>query len=350
MECWDNRLTTRQCTGNANRPERPTRNAAPGLGRPCMVSMLVLGCIFQLLAAASAAAAGGGKSTPAPYFPHIFRYAVLNQLSGVNPKDAQVAIEMNLLRYYKLQIPQVSIDFQFLKNRDKVIRLLQERKLDGVSVSGVDFVSIRDKTPINPLFITSKLDRPTESYVLVVRANTTLASLSKSPQRRLVTETTVAHSAGRMWLDTVLWKAGYPSSAAFFTAIRFAENPARMVLPVFFGRAEACLVPEGAFDTMAELNPQIGKRLRVLMRSPGFVNTVNCLLDNIDPTFVNLMKNNALHMDDTPEGRQLEMIFRIKGAFLYDPKYMVETERLCRQYRQMKHTKKRHERHTYGQK
>jgi ABC-type phosphate/phosphonate transport system substrate-binding protein len=321
------------------------------MGRLRPVRGLFMGWLLILLAATAALAGDGGPGPPPAFvYPHVFRYAVLNLLSGVNPKDAKVAVEMDLLRYYKGQLPDVSIEFEFLADRKKTLQILQERKLHGISLSGVDFLYMKDKAPIRPIFVTSKTDRPTESYVLVTPAKTSLESLSKSPQRRLVTENIGDQSIGLIWLDTILLDKGYGVGTEFFTAIRHAEKPARMVLPVFFGQAEACLVPESAFDTMSELNPQISKRLKVLLRSPGFVRTVNCLLDNLHPDFFTTMEKNALHMKDTVEGRQMAMIFHVNGAFMYDPKYLKETQRICKRYRQMMSVRNRDERHTYGQK
>jgi hypothetical protein len=312
---------------------------------------ILLACFLSLLTTSGAVAGGGGAGkAPVVLYPHLFRYAVLHQLSGVNPKDAQVAVEMDLLRYYKTQLPDISIDFEFMKDRKRALRLLQEQKLHGISLSGIDFLFMQGKAPIQPLFVTSKNNHPTESYVLVTPVQTTLESLSKSPQRRLITENIGDQSIGLIWLDTVLWGHGYHDCTKFFTAIRHADKPARMVLPVFFRQAEACLVPESAFDTMVELNPQIGKRLKVLLRSPGFVRTVNCLLDNLHPDFFSIMRENALHMNDTVEGRQLAMIFQIKGSFPYDPKYLVETKRVYERYQQMMRAKSRDEHRTYSHK
>jgi ABC-type phosphate/phosphonate transport system substrate-binding protein len=340
-----NHLEKHRQTGLGPRNDKVT----PRWQRP--VWSILLGLWLGLLAAAGAAAGDGSTGTAqGVFYPHLFRYAVLHQLSGVNPKDAQVAVEMDLLRYYKTQLPDMSIDFEFMKDRNKALRLLQERKLHGISLSGIDFLFMKDKAPIRPVFVTSKNNQPTESYVLVTSVETTLESLSKSPQRRLMTESIGDQSIGLIWLDTVLWDHGYAARTEFFTTIRHADKPARIVLPVFFRQAEACLVPESAYDTMAELNPQIGKRLKVLLRSPGFVRTVNCLLDNLHPDFVAIMRENALHMNDTVEGRQLAMIFQIKGSFLYSPKYLKETQRVYQQYQQMIRARNRDERRTYSHK
>ena len=45
---------------------------------------------------------------------------------------------------------------------------------------------------------------------------------------------------------------------------------------LFFRTVDACLVTESGFQTIVEMNPQVGRRLRVLASSPRIVPFVTC--------------------------------------------------------------------------
>ncbi len=75
----------------------------------------------------------------------------------------------------------------------------------------------------------------------------------------------------QMWLDTFLVKQGLTRSKYFFTNIKEVDKVSQAVLPVFFKQADACLVSRSGFETMVELNPQIGEQLAIQATSPGFI-------------------------------------------------------------------------------
>jgi ABC-type phosphate/phosphonate transport system substrate-binding protein len=86
---------------------------------------------------------------------------------------------------------------------------------------------------------------------------------------------------------------------------------------------------------MVELNPQLGQKLRVLMRSPGVIISLFCVADYLDPDFVAEMKKRLHTMHLSEDGQQLLMIFRLKRFFPFRSKDLEATERILNQYRTM---------------
>lgn len=267
-------------------------------------------------------------------YPKVFRFGLLNVLPSLNHKDAQVVIEMNFLRQNREQFPGIEAKLEILSDVASAVKMFQQERLHGISLTGLDFLSLREKVPLDPLFIASRQDTPLEAYVLLALESVkSIDYLSNLRRRRLIMENFGESHIGQVWLDTVLWEQGHSESKTFFTSIRKVDKPTRMVLPVFFGQAEACLVPESVYATMAELNPQIGRRLKVLMRSPDFVRSIHCTVPSLSPVLVDAIKRNAINMAGSVDGRQFMMIFQLKRHFLYEADYMKETERIYRKYK-----------------
>jgi ABC-type phosphate/phosphonate transport system substrate-binding protein len=82
------------------------------------------------------------------------------------------------------------------------------------------------------------------------------------------------NNLGLIYLDVYLLQAGFPDAERFFNAIQYKSKESQAILAVFFGQAEACLVTDAAFNTMKELNPQVGRKLRVMAESPDVVDAV----------------------------------------------------------------------------
>lgn len=292
----------------------------------------VIFCMTLVFTALGAQASEGSGSDD---FPKLFRFGVLNLLSGVNQKDAQVAIEMNFVRRNQDQFPGVKAKLEILPNVDAAAQLFRQKRLHGISLTGIDYLALRELVSINPLFISSRLKNPLEAYVLLASKDIdSLNDIARLPRRRLVLENLGERNVGQIWLDNVLWEKGYEESKVFFSTIRKADKPSRMVLPVFFGQAEVCLVPKSAYYAMVELNPQIGTHLKVLMRSPEFVRSIHCTIPSLNSRLVEAIKQNAVKMAHTVDGQQLMMIFQFQRHFLFDPEYIKGTELIYRKYKE----------------
>lgn len=266
-------------------------------------------------------------SNPDHFYPDVFRFGIVNLLDGVNHKDAQVAIEMNFGRHNRVKFRDIKPKLEIIRDIQSVAGLLQQKQLHCISLSGVDYLALKERVAIQPLFVSSRHNQPLESYLLIVaKGIESLDHLLSLPQRRLVMENIGETQIGQLWIDTLLWEQQKVESNLFFTSIRRANKPARIVLPVFFGQAEACLVPESAYATMIELNPQISQRLKVLKRSPEFVRTITCAVENLAPDLVDAVVLNAIDMAGTVNGQQLMLIFQYKQHFLYRPSYMQKTK------------------------
>jgi phosphonate transport system substrate-binding protein len=71
-------------------------------------------------------------------------------------------------------------------------------------------------------------------------------------------------------------EAGEDPSGVLFGRQTKEVKAAKVILPVFFGQADACVVPRTSFMDMAELNPQVGEQLRILATSPEVVSSFLC--------------------------------------------------------------------------
>ncbi len=297
----------------------------------CYAVILVLTVILAFTAGASAEQVQHRNPQSQKIHPRELIVGHLNTLKGVNIKDARVAMEMYFNRASH-DYPTYTVKFEMLTDVASTAQMIRQGRLHFIGLSGADYLDLRDLYPVVPLFVSSQVNEPVEPYVLVVRKGMTLEKMAQLRQRRLRVE----HIAGRridlMWLDVLLDEHALPAKDSFFTSIQETEKPIRIILPVFFGQAEACLVSQSAFDTMIELNPQVGRKLTVLKRSPGFIKSVTCVADYIDDALADKVVGAAMDLRRVEYGRQLMLIFKTKRNFLFNRDFLAETERLLLRY------------------
>lgn len=269
--------------------------------------------------------------------PKVLRFAMVEALGGVNPKDAMVAIDLHWSRHLANMFPKLDSQFEFLPDEAAAARRIEANRLHGLSLGVTQFLKLQEDKDLNPVFISSRQSQPLESYLLLVRQGSDWPSLNTQTVKRLITEKMDTPNIGRMWLETLLKAHDLPQSHDYFTQISAADKPARIILPVFFGQADACLVPESAYRTMVELNPQINTRLTILERSPGFIKTIHCTTNLMPEHMVDRFIKDGIRMDDTVHGRQLLLIFHVKKNFPYRPEYLTDSQKVFRRYHQIVH-------------
>ena len=149
----------------------------------------------------------------------------------------------------------------------------------------------------------------------------------------------MAGDVARMWLSTQLMARGLPPVSEFFATIRLTK-PSRTILPLFFGQADACIVSESALAVMIELNPQINRKIKLLDRSPKFVNLLVCGTKNISDVNTQRLHEEIEILSNTSDGQQALTIIQMKRFFEFDPEYLRATEALFNRHRQIDESKK----------
>ena len=110
-----------------------------------------------------------------------------------------------------------------------------------------------------------------EELLLVVRGESGIANLEGLAGRSLLVLDGSHAMLAEPWLTLVLAREGLKPPRQFFGRIGKDIKISQVVLPVFFGQADACMVTRQGFSTMCELNPQLSRKLKVLLVAPRVV-------------------------------------------------------------------------------
>lgn len=162
------------------------------------------------------------------------------------------------------------------------------------------------------------------SYVCVVGGQTStrwlLLTRHDAPHRTLADlrgkSVLVLHNAtahlGTPWIETRLLELGLGTPAEFFGRYQLVDKSSAAALPVFFNRADACIVDEVSFDTLRTLNPQLGRTLAAIEQTDPLPNPVVCLTREgwATPQFRRDAYEEFGRLGREPAGRQLLTLFK----------------------------------------
>lgn len=252
----------------------------------------------------------------------------------MNTRDAhaltEVLVEL-LVRKTGLDLTSEVFMFYDLSSMDEAVRAA---KLDVIILLALEYLEIGDHLTLDPSFVPVMGGEVFDEFLLLVRRDDRMKQLADLEKRKLMAGGSAGSSVPLLWLDTMLMKEGLPPGKEFFSSIHEAKKAAQAVLPVFFGQADACVVLRRDFETMVELNPQVGETLVIQRVSPGFLRGLICIRKGYG--YRDLAKRSFAELHSDPSGRQLLALFRVDKLIPFDPSYLESVRGLFREYRALR--------------
>jgi phosphonate transport system substrate-binding protein len=203
-----------------------------------------------------------------------------------------------------ISVPVIYTDTDALKTA------LVAGKVDFVAMLTEEFFALEADIALDHFFYTSLHGSITEEYLLLVRRDHGVESLAALQGKRLALVTGARLGLASVWAETRLMQQGFSGLNDFFVSVDAQPKTSRAVLKVFFGKTDACLVSRAGFETMVELNPQIGKTLTVLEMSPAFIPALMCIRGSFDSALKEELVAGVLELDTDPRGQQMLTVFK----------------------------------------
>lgn len=155
---------------------------------------------------------------------------------------------------------------------DQLVKDFINKKVDFVSMQTIDYLKYAPTIKVKVDMASQRNNKVSVKYLLLVNADGEIKSLANLKNKRLAIKKETR--LGMIFIDTELMKAKLPASSLFFNTIEEKPKENQAALAVFFGQVDACIVTDVNYETMTELNPQMGRKLKALASSAELVEIV----------------------------------------------------------------------------
>jgi ABC-type phosphate/phosphonate transport system substrate-binding protein len=199
-----------------------------------------------------------------------------------------------------------------------------------------EYLAIREKGVFEALFVSAADHGIYDRLVLVTRRNSAVRSLLDLKGKTLIQQKGVYAKGRNLWLDTLLLRKGVRAPKHFFGRDSEALKPANALLPVFFGKSDACVVTMRSFTLMAELNPQLKQQLVILEESPQRPSSIIAVRKGLDARHRHRIHEVLASLDQHTQGKQLLTLFRMTRLVPYRSQYLTELDKLFKDYNTLK--------------
>lgn len=246
------------------------------------------------------------------------RLAISESLvADVNMNDARAALLIWVKKITEGMNIRADFSASAFNSPPEILNRIRKGQVDAVALNVIEYRQVADL--LDPSQIISQVGAGAqEQYLILVKRSSGFQKLGNLQGRRLYSWKAPKMCVAPTWLATVLDEARLGTPEQFFSSILSDTKVSKVVLPVFFGQAEACLTTRRGFDTMCELNPQVGKDLMAISTSPPMVLSLYIFRKNYQSPYRQILIKALSGLRGTPAGQQLSTLFQFEELTVRD--------------------------------
>jgi len=192
---------------------------------------------------------------------------------------------------------------------DQAVAALRDRQVEGLTLSLPEYAVMPPGLLGGPFF-RDEVDGSTRvRFALVAARGGPVKGVQDLRDARLVVHDSENSEVAVAWLDAQLAAAGLGRLRGT-AAVKLEQKASSAVLGVFFGTADACLVRLGVFESVAELNPQVARRLMVVAQSEPIAPSLFAFRAGVPEEVRNRFVQEVLSLHESTTGQQVMRVFR----------------------------------------
>ena len=253
----------------------------------------------------------------------------------VNENDAKAAIKVYAMNIGDQNGVYVDSQPDLPDGTNAIAKLLEMKKADMLVLTAEEFFALENQGLEGPLMLAKVQESCTEKYLLLSSADGAIHAVEDLKGRSLNLAYDARNSLAVVWLDMLCREHGLGPASGALAKITRNSKITQVVLPVFFGKADACIVTHDSWEVMCELNPQLKKQLNVLAVSAPLVATVTCFRHGFTEEFKQKVIKAVDLSSLRPEFKQLMAMFKTEGLVSQPLSALAGTRAFMASYHQL---------------
>jgi len=253
----------------------------------------------------------------------------------VNENDAKAAIKVYTMNIGDQNGVYVDKQPELPDGTNAIARLLELKQADMFILTAEEFFALENQGLEGPLLLSTVRESFTEEYLLLSRAESAIGKVEELKGRSLIIANDTRSVLATSWLERLCREHGLGSAAGALGKISSNAKTTQVVLPVFFGKADACIVTHAGWEVMCELNPQLKKQLRVVAVSAPLVPMLTCFRHGFTESFKQKVIKAVELSSVRPEFKQMMALFKTDGLVTQPISVLAGTRAFMADYRQL---------------
>lgn len=246
--------------------------------------------------------------------------------SNVNDNDAKAFIKAWAQTVARERNIDADPSAQLFDRADDMTAAMNNGSVDALGITFEEFTILSSEVETDHWFLIQVSDELYEEYILLVQDIADTDGLDALRGRKLLFHDSARTSLAMYWLESMMKQQNLPGEVAeYFSTIKHVKKISGVVLPVFFGQVDACLVTQSGFNTIVELNPQIGRKLRTVAKSRPLIPALLCFRKDFNSPQKGPILEAFRELHASSAGQQILTIFQAEALLEVDAKALEKT-------------------------
>jgi ABC-type phosphate/phosphonate transport system substrate-binding protein len=257
----------------------------------------------------------------------------------VNPDDAIAATKVWASTLGKGTGAWTKSDATIFRDINRMAASINNKEIDIAALAADEYIELESTLQADPALVYMQSGHVGVKYVLIVRRDSGFVTLADLRGKRVAVAKGGRNVIVPLWLDALMLDNGLPAKELFLKEIREVTKASQVVLPVFFKQIDAGVVIKSAFDTAIDLNPQIGRQVKIIATSERLIPQITCFRSSLSPETKTLFMKNALKLHEEPYGLQTFNVFKLERLLPWEPAYLDSVRDLIKKQKRALSTK-----------
>jgi len=236
---------------------------------------------------------------------------VLDGMNDIRFKDTQLAFSLWTKEIALNE--NMNIKVKYFETVKEIIKSYIDLEIKYIAMNPIFYLKNIDT--LDPLtkqyWASQKTNYKYEKMIILVKKNSKIKNLSDLKNKKIITRN--ESYIGELFLDKEILQELHIGSSKHIKELIYTKRYSTAILKTFFGKSDACIVPEYAIKLVGEMNPAVASALVPIAQSQNiFLSNIALFHVNTDDWMINLFNKNVKNLDKTVRGQNVLDLFKMK--------------------------------------
>ena len=246
----------------------------------------------------------------------------LDLFEGSDARDATAAIEIYAKEVSTLGGNKYSINAIVFDNTASLVDAVRHGAIQLVVLPTLDYFNVKTLCALEPAAIATGRAAYGDEYVLLVHQASAMATLQDLKGKTVSMLSNARGEIMRRWMEAEWLRAKLPTTPDKLYTLKAVTKESQAVMAVFFRQSDACTVTKSCLQTMAELNPQLKRDLKIVRTSPRLLYSLFCVVPDMDAADKAGLMETITGMDRSSAGRHILTMFQLHRVVTFQPDFI----------------------------